>query len=265
LVVEDEEGGAQRVIWWQGGGASLPQERFDMAYAVRASDYRGQRDVQVEWVDARAIETPTLLSPPAPQSGLEIVDHRRAPDHRGLLDRLCLQEDVQVWSEAGHKAEVGGLDRQELMPARALAIWTTPPGPGELRAAMERVSPEIVYLFGIDPRFDDVETFLRRLAGLVKRALNTHGGQVRISTLAAATAQREVTVRTGLEWLASRGHIGVPDEDGGAGEVRLVAGEGTAAADLARVTARLRDLIEETVAYRAHFAEGDEEMLVSAG
>ncbi|MCK4471434.1 MAG: single-stranded-DNA-specific exonuclease RecJ, partial [Anaerolineae bacterium] len=53
LIVEDDEGTDQRVIWWQGAGWPLPQGRFDLAYVVRASDYRGQRDVQVEWVDAR--------------------------------------------------------------------------------------------------------------------------------------------------------------------------------------------------------------------
>jgi len=31
LVVEDEEGNAQSVVWWQGGGAELTEERFDLA------------------------------------------------------------------------------------------------------------------------------------------------------------------------------------------------------------------------------------------
>jgi single-stranded-DNA-specific exonuclease len=262
LVVEDEEGVARRVIWWQGGGSPLPQGRFDLAYVVRASDYRGQQDVQVEWVDARAIEAPALLSPPTPAGGIEVVDHRQAPDPQGLVDNLRSQLDVQVWSEAGHKAALGGQDRQGLAPAQALAIWTTPPGPGELRAAVERVSPQTVYLFGIDPGLDDVEPFLQRLAGLVKRVLNAHGGQVSVSTLAAATAQREATVRAGLEWLASRGHVSVQHMD--EGEVRLVAGSGAAAADLSSVTARLRELLQETAAYRAYFAAADAEMLVSA-
>ena len=170
---------------------------------------------------------------------------------------------MQVWGEAGHKAEVGGQDRQELATAQVLAIWTTPPGPGELRAAVEQVSPETIYLFGIDPGLDDVEGFLQRLAGLVKRAQNAHGGWVRVSTLAAATAQREATVRTGLAWLASRGHVSVLERDEGEGEVRLVAGSKAAAADLSRVTARLRELLQETAAYRAYFAGADEEILVS--
>jgi hypothetical protein len=262
LVVEDEDSVAQRVIWWQGGGSPLPQGRFDLAYVVRASDYRGQRDVQVEWVDARAIETPALLAPPVPAGGVDVVDHRRTPDPRALLDFLRSQGDVQVWSEAGHKAALGGQDRQGLAPAQALVIWTTPPGPGELRHAVEQVSPQTVYLFGIDPGLDDVEPFLQRLAGLAKRALNAHGGQVRVSTLAAATAQREATVWAGLEWMASRGHVSVLDED--EGEVCLVAGGGTAAADLSPVTARLRELLQETAAYRAYFAAADAEMLVSA-
>jgi single-stranded-DNA-specific exonuclease len=263
LVVEDEESVAQRVIWWQGAGSPLPQGRFDLAYVVRASDYRGQRDVQVEWVDARPIETPALPSTSTPAHEMDVVDYRRTPDPRRLLERLCSQGGVQVWREAGHKAEVTGRDRRELVPAQVLAIWTTPPGPGELRAALEQVSPESVYLFGIDPGLDDLERFLERLAGLAKRALNAHGGQVSVSTLATATAQRETTVRVGLAWLAARGHVRVLDGDAGEDEVRLVAGSGTAGGDLSQVTARLRELLQETAAYRAHFARAEGATLIS--
>ena len=102
---------------------------------------------------------------------------------------------MQIWSEAGARAAVAGRDRYELEPAGALVVWTVPPGPGELQAALDMVSPETVYLFGIDPDMDRFEQFLRRLAGLAKRALSADRGRARISTLAAATAQREATVR----------------------------------------------------------------------
>src|SRR4030066_2075394 len=45
LTIEDELGHTQRSIWWQGAGFTLPETPFDLAYSVRASTYRGQRDV----------------------------------------------------------------------------------------------------------------------------------------------------------------------------------------------------------------------------
>ena len=273
LIVEDEGGTAQKVIWWQGAGSPLPQGRFDLAYVVRARDYRGQRDVQVEWVDARPIEAVAVPLHPEPPA-VEVVDHRQEPNPRRLLEHLQAQEDVQVWSEAGARAEVAGQDRYELSPSKGLVVWTTPPGPGELQAVLEKVAPETVYLFGIDPGMDHLKKFLERLAGLTKHALSSKQGWVNISTLATATAQREPTVRAGLAWLVARGDLAVLGEESDVGarlvhthlvrahEVRLAAGNQTASDDLSRVTAQLRALLEETAAYRAHFARAGKETLI---
>jgi single-stranded-DNA-specific exonuclease len=261
LTVEDDEGTAQRVIWWQGAGWPLPQGRFDLAYVVRASDYRGQRDVQVEWVDARQIEEPrpegflkTL------QVSIEIVDHRREPNPRKVLENLRGRGDVQVWSEAETRAEVNGQHRYDLKPSKVLIIWTTPPGLTELRTVLEKVSPATVHLFGIDPGLDHPETFLKRLAGLIKYALSSNQSRANISTLAAATAQRETTVRQGIAWLAARGHLVVLDEEGN--ETQLAEGNHMVSDDLPRIAAQLRALLEETAAYRAHFARADKKTLI---
>jgi hypothetical protein len=56
LIVEDEAGSTQKVVWWQGAGWPLPGSSFDLAYTVRASTYRGLRDVQVTWLEARQPE-----------------------------------------------------------------------------------------------------------------------------------------------------------------------------------------------------------------
>ncbi len=261
LIVEDEEGTAQRVIWWQGAGWPLPEGRFDLAYVVRASNYRGQRDVQVEWVDARPIEEPVVALRVGPPT-VEIVDHRREPNPHQVLERLRAQEeDAQVWSEAEARAEVAGQDRYALQPAKALIIWTTPPGPAELRTVLEKVAPATVYLFGIDPGLDHPEAFLRRLAGLTRYTLNSHQGLANVSTLAAATAQREATVRQGIAWLAARGHLVVLSEEGD--EIQLA--EGDQVADpkgFQKPLGSLKALLAETAAYRAHFARAEKESLI---
>lgn len=259
LYVSDEEGTAQKVIRWQGADLALPEGRFDLAYAVRASNYRGQREVQVEWIDFRPLEEPAAtLQPRAP--ALKIVDHRQALNPRGLLERLRAQHEVQVWAEAGHRAEMAGRDRTELEPGAALAIWTTPPSPSVLRAALERVSPRTVYLFGIDPGLDDAERFLARLAGLVKHVLHAQDGRTHLDVLAAATAQRTATVRVGLAWLAARGHCTVLRQQNG--EVLLGPGGEPGDAEIEPITARLQALLAETAAYRAAFVRAESERLL---
>jgi len=259
LIVEDEEGTAQRVVWWQGAGWPLPQQRFDLAYVVRASTYRGQRDVQVEWVDARPIEELVLSVVEGP--AFEIVDYRREPNPRKVLERLRAREDAQVWSEAKARAKVAGRDRYELSPSKVLIVWTTPPGLTEWRTVLEKVSPTTIYLFGIDPGLDHPETFLKRLAGLTRYALSSNQGRANLSTLAAATAQREATVRQGIAWLAARGHVVVLGEEDD--EIQLA--EGSQAADpkgFQKPLGSLKTLLKETAAYRAHFARADKESLM---
>ena len=243
----------------------LPEGRFDLAFVARASDFRGQRDVQMEWVDARPIDQPAVELRPT-QVRVEVIDHRQEPSPGSLLAHLREREmeDVQVWAEAGARAEVGGRDRHGLGRSKALVIWTTPPGPAELRAVLAQVSPNLVYLFGIDPGLDKPKEFLARLAGLVKWALRSDLCQVKISSLAGATAQREATVRAGLAWLAARGHVTMLDETDETDEtVRLAPGDQTVAADLSDMSAQLQVLLEETAAYRAFFARADGHTLIA--
>ncbi len=222
----------------------------------------------MEWVDAREAVQPQAGKAAAVTSPaqLRVVDYRRESHPRELLDRLrgLEGEGLVVWSEAGDKAGVAGWDRYELRPARVLVIWTTPPGAGELRAALGQVSPEVVYLFGVNPGLDRAPLFLERLGGLVKRALKADRGQVSLSTLAAATAQREGAVRAGLEWLAARGHVTILEQDE-VGKGMALAPGGRVEEDTSEYLARLKGMLEETRAYRAYFQRADAEDILPRG
>ena len=259
LIVEDEAGNSQRVIWWQSAGLSLPEGRFDLAYTARASDFRGQRDVQITWVDARPCGESVVGVRGVRKT--HVVDYRRISNPEAILANLCAQPGVEVWAEADARAKVGGHDRRELQPAKALVVWTTPPGPAELRCALNKVSPETVYLFAHNPGLDESQTFLRRLAGLVKRAVETDDGRVSITTLAAATAQREATVRAGIAWLLARGHFQIVLEEGE--EVWLSPAQGKSGPDLPRIALDLKALLEETRAYRSYCTRADADALVT--
>lgn len=259
LVIRDEGGTEATVLWWQGTSWTLPDGRFDLAYTVRASDYRGQREIQVEWVDARVVE-PTAIAPVRKRVAIQIVDLRSEAKPREALAGILRSDGVAVWAEAGDRGQVGGSDRRELGPATSLVIWTAPPGPRELREAVDLVSPQTVYLFGIDPGMDEPKRFLERLTGLIKRAISADEGWASLEMLASATAQREAVVRLGLDWLIENGHVAIVDEEGD--RVRLGAGSGRPGGDIKGATERLRALLAETSAYRKQFSRAPAQALL---
>jgi hypothetical protein len=91
--------------------------------------------------------------------------------------------------------------------------------------------------------------------------LKVDGGRTNISTLAAATAQREATVQAGLAWLEAQGHLAV-HQDGD--KVHLTAGYQKENVDLPQIAARLREHLDETATYRAHFGRAEKETLIQS-
>jgi single-stranded-DNA-specific exonuclease len=249
LTVEDTQDRPQTVFWWQGADWPLPEGHFDLALTVRASDYRGLAEVQVEWIDARQREPQTAEVHSRPE--IQGRDYRTVSNDRAVLQGLLAQGDVQVWAEGDIPAGIPTRTRQQLAPAPRLAVWTLPAGRRELQAALLRAQPEQVIWFAHNPGLDNAPAFLQRLAGLVKYALQAKGGQIDLEVAAAALAHRCTTVQTGLEWLAARGQITILARDDD--HWQLAPGPGQPdpqATDAAR--ARLDALLAETAAYRAY-------------
>jgi single-stranded-DNA-specific exonuclease len=261
LTVEDQAGDVQHVLWWQAEADQLPPGRLDLAFSVRSNDYLGRREVQLVYIDSRAVDEEPIAF--AHRESIIIDDRRdhasqREVDLRGLIDTLD-RDGLMLWGEG--LAIDGLLPRHDLRPARALAIITAPPGPAELRAALERVNPASVVLVGFDPALDSMQGFLSRLAGLVKHVIGAKNGSASVIELAALTGQREATIRAGLEWMTARGHITIEE---GALKDRLALREGhrKSGGDLTATTTRLAELLRETAAYRAHFRKAEKSTLV---
>ncbi len=263
LTVEDVEGTARQVVWWRWDGAALPEDAFDLAYTTRVNDFRGQRELQIVWEDARATMpsvAPVLVERPT----LELVDYRREPHPLTLLKPLLAAPDLQIWREGPAAADIPGCDRHELVPATTLVIWTLPPGPDVLHAALAKVLPTKVYLFSAGAGLDRLEPFLKYIAGVAKYALKNTAGRVDIPRVAALTANRESAVRLALAWLEAQGHITVVaegDANEGDGYVLLQAGGDRIDQYADRIAARLGALLDEVSAYRRYFVQAETEVL----
>ncbi len=270
VTIEDEAGNTQRVLWWGGGnalaaGAALPEMRFDLAFVARSRDFRGVVDVQLEWIDARPAAGEISL---VTQRLLEVLDFRamNENDQAAELATWIAQGDLLVWSEGGVKlpptpTPISPVPRSGLAPAGTLVVWTTPATRADFRAALTTVSPNRVVLVCHDPHLDSLDAFAKRLAGLVKFALEKRGGHARIEDLAGAMAHSTTTVRAGLAYLAARGVIEYWAE-GDMVEFKAVSGTPVRDANIAHSERYLRALLEEAAAYRTYVSQSKARMVV---
>jgi single-stranded-DNA-specific exonuclease len=258
LILADEQGIQREVLWWDGGAEDLPSGTFDLAYTVRAANWRGKPEVQLEFVALQSAETETVEVKPRP---FEVVDYRAAPDPLALLERLKAEDSTLVWIEGEEKEHLGGVGRRSLERARHLVIWSIPPSPEELRSAIETVRPQVISLIAAHPPEQSAEEFITRLAGLLKFVIRRRAGQTSWEELAAATGQRVRTVQRGLMWLVKKGKILLEREENG----QLWLSEGGPneenAADAQRVWREVQGLLQETNAYRAYFRRAEKDSL----
>lgn len=269
LVVEDRDGYTQEILWWRGVGESIPDNsvRFDLAFIPGANTFRGERKIQLQWVDYRPNQDLGLKVETEPLA-LEIVDYRNEPNRLLLLEAIRSRCEIQVWAEGGARSKVKGLNRYQLKPGSSLAIWTTPPGFYELQAAVERVNPEVVYLFGHKLEIDKPKPFLGLLAGLVKHVLDKKGGITTLEELAANTVQREGTVLMGLLWMEAKGMIRITQkvvvEKNTQQKIMISTGTDIGRSELTEITRELTSMLDETSAFREYLGKTRTETLKTA-
>jgi single-stranded-DNA-specific exonuclease len=259
LTIEDELGHPQHSIWWQGAGFTLPEAKFDLAYSVRASTYRGQRNVQIEWIDYRLAESQEISFEKTKRT-VEVIDMRAETEPFARLNQIREHEKLLIWGEASGISGLDCLDRFNLHPAESLAIWTIPPDAVEIRAALEKVQPSRVYLFAIDSGMDQPAAFLKHLAGLAKYTLNTTNGIASLNLLASATAQRVPTIKVGLEWLDRSGYFSLISFKGD--EVRLKPGIEQKNQAATVEPTHLNSMLAESAAFRRYYLTANKDRLV---
>lgn len=258
LVVEDSAGHTQEILWWRSADEALPEGCFDLAYRISANTFRGERRIQLQWLDYRQEIAPTPKIESRP-TALKVIDYRQERGALTMLKNLQAEGALQIWAEGVVPSTLQTVNRQQITDQKQLALWTAPPGPRELKIIMHKAAPEVVYLCGTDPQLDQPESFLAHLSGLVKYSLKNKGGRAHLSVLAAASAQREATVHMGLFWLEAKGFIQIIGHEDGM--ITLQEGAGTQADNLGEISQELNAMLHETAAYRAYFRRTDQDHL----
>ena len=249
LTVQDLQDRTATVFWWHGASWPMPQGRFDLALTARASDYQGMAEIQLEWLDARELEPAAVEVEAVPS--IRATDYRTVSNPEAVLEELVAEGNVQIWAEGDAPPGLETRTRCQLVPGPRLAVWSLPPGPHELQAALASVQPQEIILFARDPGLDELEPFLQRLAGLIRFALRARAGEIDLEAAAARLAHRTATLLSGLELMAAQGTIAVTDR--GENSWRLV--KGTQPSDpqaAGAALARLEAMLAETAAYRQY-------------
>ncbi len=209
VFVEDLAGNQTKLIWWNGSRLPLPEGKFDLAYTVHASNYRGQEGVQFEWVDFRQTNESTFTEVQSKHK--KITNHDYRGSERSLVDlnRLLTEEDCLVWSEGTFDSIINSVKRSELHPSQKLILWSTPPSLELVEIIIHKVKPSNIYWFLQTPLEHNLTNFTRILARIIKSGINQQQHEFDLENIAAQTALYSSIIELGLKWLASEGHITV--------------------------------------------------------
>ncbi len=251
FTLSDVRGDKRTAIWWRGGAlADAISEGgiYDLAFVARLDNYRDKRDVYLEWIDTRLVESAPIIT----QREIELIDQRGVADAAAVLrDLQARYPDLAVYAEVDKPEHVRIIGRDHAEPVTTLILWTAPSSRAMLRALIEHTNAGHVVAFFHDAAMDAFDPFVKRLAGLAKYAIAQRGGVAAVDQLSAATGQPHTTVMLGMRWLA---HQGIVDAQLDGDHYVLQVGSALAysRAETNTVVFVLRARLAETAAYRGY-------------
>ncbi|GIK63408.1 MAG: hypothetical protein BroJett018_12020 [Chloroflexota bacterium] len=255
LTIENRAGYRQTVLWWNSAELPLPEGRFDLAYTLDVTTYKGERQLQIVLEDWVQIEAPALSLRLPP----EILDCRTGSPAEVLAQVRASDPDAQIWAEGFPKAQSLGLPLSELLPAETLVILTAPPTPERLAEAMEKVHPRRVYWVAAPPPLMTLTDYLGLLGKLAEVIVTQQDGQASVSQFVERLGQSPTVIRLGFEYLAASGTFGV--QIGSRGKITLTASS-YPSNDKMSLYERLEQAWNESVAYRNYLRRVDPHTLL---
>ncbi len=262
MMVADESQTVQKVMWWQGANLPKPEGRFDLAFTAGVHDYKGNKSIQLTWLNARTVENQVLPVIPV-VSGIRNHDRRMVTDIQNEISKLANQADTIIWREGeAHHSTAPGVLLPDLHAAKVLVVQTIPSGPDAVAEGLRRVDPEEVHWFGQSASSDEIQSFLKRLAGICKGILKQPEISVSWERLGSACGQPIATVKLGIAWWVAKGGISIANDD--AKQVKLMAGGHPVLTSLPAIEAQLRTSLLETSAFRSFYLRTNLDVFVQS-
>ncbi|HEY9713982.1 MAG TPA: single-stranded-DNA-specific exonuclease RecJ [Chroococcales cyanobacterium] len=178
--------------------------------------------------DEEAASEADIGEPPSPRTASSAAfsrkitwkDLRSYGPNTEVIERARekFRADLKVFSETGTKfSGIEFVDRTQLARTRHLLLWQFPPSLNALQEMIAKAAPETIYLMagaGANEPLDDPSSFLKKLLGLIRYAVNKLDGQVPGEKLAAATGASKMTIALGLTLLRKANLVEWFSEDG---------------------------------------------------
>ncbi len=256
INLKDSQGVFQKAVWWHGSGVDLPNGVFDLAYRVRTRNFRGQNELQVEWVDYRpSVDRSIKLTTP---NKYTIIDKRSSSIDIDHLIKGSSYPDLLIWREGIEYHESPGCDRTGLVPGDSLLIATVPPSRVELKKALLVTGATTVILGGLQSGSNSFSEMIRSLTGLLKHAVNAgkmENLQINMAAILGITVE---IVDLGIQYLIKK-EVFDPSLRDALDHRTLVDGSDP---DIQELKVGITRLIEEMNAYRKYFLLADPQDLI---
>ncbi|MDP3450778.1 MAG: hypothetical protein Q8R87_09365, partial [Anaerolineaceae bacterium] len=213
LLIEDAQGQASKFLWWQSAGLPQPEGLFDLAFTARASTYKGQAQVQLEWLNFRPVETESLTLSSKKRKNIEHLDYRRSSVSNAALSEIISKYQPEVFGEGLETSTIERKTRLELSPSESLIILTLPPSQAILDEIMLKVQPQRVFWFCSQQPENETEMVLKTTAQIIKQGFEQNQFKFILAEIAAALATTQEIVRLTILWMSARGLVTIQEDD----------------------------------------------------
>ena len=205
----------QTVVWWHGADATLPTGPIDLVYTLNVNEYKGERTLQLQYVDCRSTAQPEIvLAAPVRSLPHTVHDLRKQPltlaelpppgQAHWYAEGALLESSSPGVSYAPHSAlaSPAALHSAPL----PLVLWTAPPSAEMLHWLVASSGATEIYLCGQRTTDDAPQSVLQQVAGMCKYAL-AQDGVADVGRMASRLGLTEAIARLALLVLASGGMV----------------------------------------------------------
>lgn len=249
VTVRDEKKNLRKMIWWQGAGNPLPdtENPVDIAYKLRTSNFRGNLDVQMEWIDWRpSVQTPISIQN-LPK--YDITDLRDREEPEILLTQYSKQSNTVIWGEGIVLPGGSVFDRFHLHEAETLVIATIPPGRQEIEDAISIVNPKKLVLFPMHPEDLKISDILTKVIGMWKYATSKNDFANIIGRMSSKLNTRSILIEYCLKYLFATNELQISEEI----PANLIEKMSSSSSDSAKFLADIKKILSEINAFRKYY------------
>lgn len=251
LIVKQEEVQYPAIWWWS--GQTRVARKADLVFSVGMNRWRDREELQLILTHAADRALPPSAEPILAMLAMPTV---AVEDRRNWLEmgETVDEESAAVYFHegAGESGFSRTMDRYDFLSADTLVLLTAPPAMRVFHELLMTVRPQRLVLAYSATALQPAGVFLKQLLLEVKGVIE-HGGRCNIYQLAAATGELEHTILVGLRYLTAKGLITY--ESSSPDQLTVRQGDGAARQELAATELKLRELLEESRAFRKYLIQ----------